>query len=230
MTISLMKCKSIMRTLILFLLVTTGLNSQTSIDQDAKNLLDRVSQSFEAAKRLSIDFELIIRFSESNQEIQKGKLLQDQERFRIQIGNQEIINNGEDIYMILKDQNIAQLNSAISSIESSEADLMNPRELMKMYKSGDYEYGIVGEEDVDGKRLVLVEFKPLDRYAEYSKMRIAIEKTNEQPVYFKIFNKDGTQYTLMMTKLDFRPTISDTSFKFNQSEYPGITLEDLRID
>lgn len=219
-----------MRILILFLLVATGLNAQTLVDQDAKNLLDRVSQSFEDAKRSSVDFELIIRFSESNQEIQKGKLLQDQERFRVQIGNQEIINNGEDIYMILKDQNIAQLNSASSSEESSEADLMNPRELMKMYKSGDYEYGIVGEEDVEGKRVVLVEFKPLDRYADYSKMRIAIEKTNDKPIYFKIFNKDGTQFTLKMIKLDFRPTISDNSFKFNQSDYPGITLEDLRID
>lgn len=219
-----------MRIFILIFLVATGLNAQTLVDQDAKDLLDRVSQSFEDAERLLVDFELIIRFSESNQESQKGKLLQDQERFRVQIGNQEIINNGEDIYMILKDQNIAQLNSASSSGESSEADLMNPRELMKMYKSGDYEYGIVGEEDVDGKRVVLVEFKPLDRYAEYSKMRIAIEKTNDQPVYFKIFNKDGTQYTLKMIKLDFRPTISDTSFKFNQSDYPGITLEDLRID
>lgn len=219
-----------MKILVVLVLAVCHLSAQVIQDQEAKNLLDRVSNKFEEQKKMSVDFELVIRFSQDNQEVQKGELLQDEDRFRVRIGNQEIINNGKDIYMILKDQNIAQLNSASSLDESTGNDLMNPRELMKMYKSGDYEYGIVGEEDVAGKRVILVEFKPKDRYAEYSKMRIAIDKNGENPNYFKIFNKDGTQYTLKLQKLNFKPAITSTSFQFIQSDYPGITLEDLRID
>ena len=201
---------------------------QSIVDQDAKRLLDKVSENFDKHKKLEVNFDLVVKLPEMENEVQKGHLLQDGDKYRVTIASQEILNNGNDIYIILKDQNIAQLNSVNSN--DSEQALLNPRELIKLYKSGDYEYAIVGEDDFKGERVVLIEFKPKDRFAEYSKLRIALNKETELPTYFKIFNKDGSQYTLDLYKFNFSPNITQASFEFNKSDYPGIRVEDLRID
>lgn len=203
--------------------------AQAIFDPEAKALLDKISKDFDNKQRLSVDFDLIITLPESKEEVQKGSLIQSNNQYRVVIANQEIINNGKEIYIILKDQKIAQLNSA-SSMESNSQDMLNPRALIKLYQNGEYEYAIVGQEDYDGKQVTLIEFKPKDKFAEYSKLRIAIDKTTNLPKYFKIFSKDGSRYTLKLKTFNFQPNITLNTFKYIASQYPGIKLEDLRID
>ena len=46
----------------------------------------------------------------------------------------------------------------------------------------------------------------------------------------KVFSKDGSRYTLKI--IDIRANMNYTSdvFAFDESKYPGIHVEDLRID
>lgn len=217
-----------MRYLVLFFLFPIMIFGQDIQDPKAKEILDNISAEFQKQSDLAVDFDLVIKFPEMLEEVQQGKLIQKGDKFFVSIDQQEIINNGSEIYMIMKDQNVAQINSIDNN--SGAQDILNPRKLIKEYSNGDYEYAIVGEDKVDEKRVTLIEFKPTDRFSEYSKMRIAIDQGNTMPYYFKIFGKDGSQYTLKMKNFDFNPSIKSDQFTFDKNNYEGIRVEDLRID
>lgn len=204
------------------------LGAQDIKDPKAKLLLDDLSNEFDKHSQLSVDFDLILKFPESLEETQQGKLIQSNDNFYISLDEQIIINNGSEIYMIMTDQNVAQINSIDEN--ASNQDILNPKKLIKEYNSGKYEFAIVGEDKIDNKRVTLIEFKPVDRFSEYSKMRIAIDQSNDLPYYFKIFGKDGSQYTLKMKSFNFNPSIEKGQFEFNKADYEGISVEDLRID
>lgn len=211
----------------LLLLPLFGL-SQESNDPEATLILDKLSSEISDYKRIHIDFDLIVDYPEALEETKSGKLIQDGTKFYVDIAEQEIINDGKDLYMIFKEDNTAQINS--SGSEGSGFDIFNPIDFINLYKSGEYIYGITGEEDINNERVILIEFKPIDRYSEFSKIRVAINKNKDFPKYLKIFNKDGSRITLIIQDFKLNASIDDSIFTFNKEKYPGIVVEDLRID
>ncbi|MDA9773864.1 outer membrane lipoprotein carrier protein LolA [Saprospiraceae bacterium] len=213
---------------LLFLLVPVLSFAQDSVDPEAKVILDKISTELNSNEKVQLMFDLTIKFPGADESIKEGKLVQDGDKFTVDVGAQTILCNGVDLYMINKEMKSAQL-SAASSMEDSQG-MMNPKQMLTMYDSGDYYYAITGEEDYKGKRVLNIEFKPKDRYAEFFKMRMAVDKETNKPIYIKLFNKDGSQFILELKSLIFPKSIDNSQFEFSTDAFPGISVEDLRID
>ncbi len=216
------------RFIILLLLVPVLSFAQDSIDPEAKIILDQISDKLKTNDQLTLDFDLTINFPGMDADKKKGRLIQKGSKFRVEVGPQIILSTGADLYMINMETQSAQL-SAASSMEASQG-MMNPKQMLTLYDNGDYFYAITGEEDYNGSRVLNIEFKPKDRYAEFSKMRMAVNKNTNDPVYLKLFNKDGSQFILDINTIDFRGSIDEDKFVFSERLFPNIQVEDLRID
>ena len=70
----------------------------------------------------------------------------------------------------------------------------------------------------------------MDRDSEYSKMRIQVNQKANRMKTMKIFAKDGSRYTMEVDAVTPNYKVSEEFFTFNPSNYPGIHIEDLRID
>jgi len=215
---------------ILYLLLFTPffLQAQDAIDPAAKLILDEISKKLNSSEAISLEFDLTIQFPGMDEDGQKGKLVQSGDKFKVNVGSQEILSNSKDVYIIDKESSSAQLNSA-AELEEGQG-LMNPKKLFTMYDSGDYFYAITGEDKIDNAIVNLIEFKPKDRYSEYSKLRMAVRKSDNQPVYLTLFNKDGSRFTITLNEIQYINTLGDDYFEFTKDKYSGIIVEDLRID
>jgi len=218
-----------MRLFLFLILVFPALElAQDSIDPNATIILDKISNNLNETERIELSFDLVIKFPGAEADIKEGTLVQDNDKFKIAVGEQTILSNGKDLYMINHPMKSAQLSEA-SAMDESQG-MMNPKQMLTMYDSGEYFYAITGEEDIEGVRVLNIEFKPKDRYAEFSKMRMAVNKKTNEPVYLKLFNKDGSQFIIEINDINLSPSIKKGTFEFSKTTYPGIVVEDLRID
>ena len=211
-----------MRTIILVILIAlqVPLSAQNG---NAKKMLDRLSEKYEAYRSFEISFDLEVKYPERPVQKQKAQIIQANQRFKFISEEQDIIGDGEDVYLFLKDRNEVQINDFD---DDDELGLMTPKDLLKEYDSGRFEYLLENETDTE----IFIVFKPLDRDSEFFKYRIAIDKQSEDFSKIDAYSKDGSQLLVTIASSSHNKEYNDEFFSFDTSLYPDIRIEDLRID
>ncbi len=226
-----------MKNLMLILLCTVFAFSCFAQDNDftsesdpkATALLKKISEEYKALKSMEVNFSLTIEIPEADVEVQEGKMAQQGDKYRMQMGGREIISNGSKLWLYMEDRNEVQIND-IDEDEDAES-IMSPNDLFNMYEKGEYIYALSAEFTEAGKTVQQVEFKPVDKYSEYTKLRLTIEKKGSKVKRMKVFGKDGSRYTLTIDKLLKDKAFAETYFVFNKSEYPeGVRINDMSMD
>jgi len=217
-----------MKKIILFtLLVATsiGLFAQESSDPATKAILEAMKSKVETYENIVVDFSLTIAFPEEDPEVQKGKLKLSGDQYHLNMGPQTIISDGETLWFYLKSRNEVQINDYE---ENEDGDIMSPKDIFKIYEKDDYIYALVFEGLEKGRAVQKIEFKPTDPDSEYSKMRMTLDKAKKELIRVKAFGKDGSRYTLTLDSFEANADLGINTFKFNESEYPEVQIEDLR--
>jgi len=120
----------------LLIALTTSLFAQ---DQVAKDVLDKLSASTKSYKNMTIDFDFIFENKAQNiNEKQKGTLVLQEDKFRLIMEDQTIINDGENQWIYLADMNEVQIME-----HDPEDEMMSPNKLFTIYEK-DYKYTYVG--------------------------------------------------------------------------------------
>jgi outer membrane lipoprotein-sorting protein len=161
-----------------------------------------------------------------SKETQKGKMQQKGDKYHVNLDDQEVICDGKSTWIYLKKNKEVQVNDASAS---SDANSLSPKSLLKIYQNGSFAYNLNGTGNENGKSVQFIEVKPLDRNADYSKLRLAADKNN-QITSLKVFNKDGSRYSLQLKKMNTSAKLADALFTFNAAQYPGVRVEDLRMN
>jgi outer membrane lipoprotein-sorting protein len=219
---------------IAFLIIVTNLNSQNSqllkasdSDPKAKKILDALKKDYNSYKSIEVNFELIIELSGQSKEVQTGKLIQQGEKYFVSISDQEVYCDGKSLWLYLKSMKEVQLNSAENGMSE---DFMSPKDMLRMYENGQYAYAITGEVVENGTNITQIEFKPLDKKSQYTKLRLSVNKKTNKATSLKIFSKDGSRYTLNIKNILPNKAYSSDVFVFNTKKHPSVRVEDLRID
>jgi outer membrane lipoprotein-sorting protein len=219
--------KKIVLSYLCFFLAGTLLFAQESSDANAQALLEKARKKYESYKNLEADFSLTIEPAEGKREIQKGKIWQSGDKYRIKLDQQEIVCDGKSSWLYLKRNKEVQINDADTQ---NDANSLSPKGLLRMYHSGNFLYFMGSSGTEGGKAVQYIEIKPVDRRSEYSKFRVAISKSNNQIVSMKTFNKDGSKFTMNISKLNTSKAIDSKKFIFDVAQYPGTHVEDLRTN
>ena len=196
-------------------------------DPKATQILDKIKKDYSKHKTSEVTFDLVIETPGSKAETQTGKLVQEGKKFVALMSDQEVYCDGKNVWYYLKDQKEVQINNYDPDMNK---DMVSPDQLLRVYENGEYNYSITGEEQVGNKNLVNIEFKPKGRSSQYSKIRIGVEKTTNQPNYIKVFSKNGAKYTLVIKNTSHDKMYKADYFVFNTKKVPGLHVEDLRID
>ena len=205
------------------------LKSQSGIGKDpqAKKILDKLKKGYENNKSTEVTFDLVLELPGQKTEKQQGKLIQSGKKFVALMSDQEVYSDGKYVWLYLKSQKEVQINNYDPEMKE---DFVSPEQLLRMYENGKYEYSITGEETIGNEKLTLIEFKPVEKNNQYSKIRLAVVKNGDKPNYIKVFSKDGSKYTLVIKSMVHNKTYASDAFVFNAKKYPGVHVEDLRID
>jgi len=206
-------------------LIQVSLISKTDQnDPKAQEILDAMSQKYKEMSSFKAKFTYTLENDNSKiKESSKGEILVKGGKFRLKLGDHEIINNGTTVWTYMKESN--EVN--ISSYEPDDDDL-NPTKIFTMYKKG-YKYILMSEHNESGKVFSTVDLEPIDRKnSTMSKVRIVINKKDKTVKSWKIFEKNGNRFGYVVDAFTPNQKVEDTEFTFDKSKYPGVTEVDLR--
>ena len=203
--------------LIVLILFTTNIYAQ---DEIAKSLLEKLSENAKNYDNISIEFDLMIENKNQNiSEKQEGIIEIAKEKFRLQLEDQFIINNGESQWIYLVDMNEVQI------INNSDLDeLMNPVNIFTIYER-DYKYNYVGASSENGLRIQNINLFPKTSN-EFIKINIEIDASKNQLRKIKIYDKNSGILTYILKKISTNTSLEP--FIFDVRDYKNIEIIDLR--
>lgn len=196
-------------------------------DPEAKAILDKLRKKFDAFNSVEADFTLEIQLPEQPKNVQKGTLIRQGDKYKLDLASQSVVSDGKALWLILHNNKEVQINN-VPDPDEVNGSLLTPEALFTFYENGKYVYQFVNEFVEKGKLVQHIEFKPLDEYSDYSKLRLVVDKRKNEIVSVTAFAKDGSRY--IFTIGEFRPNKSYAGnfFTFDKSKYPDYYVEDLR--
>jgi len=215
----------------LFVILSSSLLAQTSLgevsDPEAMKILDAVKNDFNLYAAHKYQFQLDIEYPGHEGSQVNGHLIQKGDNFVLDMDERKIISDNESVWVYLKERNEVQINDVEEDVEEGE-DLIKPSDIFKLIESGDFLFAISNHIFEDGRDITQIECKPLKTNSEYSKLRFSIIDKENDLKRVKVFYKDGSRMNMRIENhiKDFQTT--DKMFKFAESDYDGVIVEDLR--
>ncbi|MBC7885540.1 MAG: outer membrane lipoprotein carrier protein LolA [Saprospiraceae bacterium] len=202
-------------------------NSSKESDPKAKVLLDKLKKQFDSYKSMEVKFGMEIELPGQKKEIQNGIVIQDGKKYLIKMNDQEIYADGKTVWVYLKKNKEVQ----ITDMDVSEgSDQMSPKQMLRLYENKEFAYMISDERRVENQQLVDIEFKPLSKKSEYTKMRLTVDSKANKMVSLHVFSRDGSRYKLKVNDITANKKYEPGMFAFNPKAVPGVHIEDLRMD
>jgi len=203
--------------LVVLILITTNIYAQ---DEIAKSLLEELSANAKNYDNIYIEFNLMIENKNQNiNEKQEGIIEIAKEKFRLQLEDQFIVNNGESQWIYLVDMNEVQI---INNSDLNE--LMNPINIFTIYER-DYKYNYVGTTSENGLQIQNINlFQKTSK--EFIKINIEIDASKNQLRKIKIYDKNGGTLSYKIKKISVNTKLEP--FIFDTKNYADIEIIDLR--
>lgn len=208
-----------------FFLSILGYQSDKQLnDPTAKTLLDAVSKTYKGFSSIEANFSLTTYNPiQSKTTTQNGTVYLKGEKYKLLMGNQEIICDKQSVWTYLKDINEVQIND----YEANKEDI-TPSNMFTIYQN-DFNYMMNGEDLVEKTDCSVIDLMPKDKSKPFFKVRIWINKSGKYIKRMKIFDKNGNLYTYSVTTFKSKANLEDSFFKFDASKHPGVHIEDLRM-
>lgn len=198
-------------------------------DPEAKNILDKAAKQAASYKSISAEFDCVYEnLAEEKTENYSGTLLLKGNRFRIDVDKTTTFCDGKTRWAYLTESN----EVTISPIEVSNDDapedkfMSDPMSLYTIYRSG-FKYVMGDIEEIGGKTMQIVELAPENIKKPYFKIKYWFTPNNEL-YQIKCFQKDGTRFTLTLTKIQINQKIDDAALDFDVKKFPGVEVIDMR--
>ncbi len=195
-------------------------------DPEAKAVLDKLKAKFEGFTSVEAQFEIILEIPETPRERIVGNIIQSGEKFNVNMDERQVISDGETMWMIL--HNIEEVQIMDAEDFQEEENFMSPLDLMNIHESGEYIYVLLNEGYENGTLIQQIEFKPIDKDSEYSKIRITVDKKAQSIKRVKVFSKDGSRYTMTVNGWKSNQKYDALTFGFDEDKHFGYEIEDLK--
>jgi len=206
------------------LLFVTNLMAQQ--DPKAKEVLDKLSQTTKSYKSIQIEFSFTLENKKSNvNQTNEGEVVLKGKSYRLlmPVFSMEIFCDGTTIWSYLTEAKECN----ISGVDENDDGSLNPANIFTIYEKG-FNYSYVGEENLTGKAVHVLDLFPVDKSKEFVKVRLYVDKVKFQIAKAQTFNKDGNTYILVLKSMKTNVEFKDEYFKFDKSKYPGVEMNDMR--
>ena len=213
-------CVAVLMTTMFFTANAQAPKGMGSSDPEAKKILDAVSAKFKTFKSVQSNFTLKIE-NASNKVLgnKTGTVYMKGTRYRIKVAGQDIFSDGTNVWTV----DPAAKEITLTKLDPSN-NTITPQKLFTDFYNKDFLYKL----NSDAKGTQEIELTPIDKSKLFHKVIVFINKASKSISSTKIFEKAGNRYTYVVSGMTTNTNIADAMFTFNQKNYPGMELVDLR--
>ncbi len=209
-----------MKHIVLFAVaVMINFNVFGQYDPEALDILNAMSAKYKSMEAFSAEFtQEMINESVGLSEKLKGEIIVKDNMYYLKIADQEVFNNGEDMWNYNKD--IKEVTITPYDPNEQEISLNN---IFDIYQEG-FKYVLMGFTE-DGARII--DLDPESRDKSYYKIRMIINSQDELQK-FTVFERKGNQYVYTIEKFERLNNVPNSRFTFNLSKNPNVEVIDFR--
>ena len=160
------------RTYTLFLFLMFLGISVSGQDKKAAKILDKVTQAYDAATSITIDFDVIMKFPEEDAITYVSKVVESKGKWYFENEEQKIYQDGKDIWVYIPSKNEVQINDYDPA--ESEDYFVSPVSIIRQYKDGGHKYQISEKTSTT----TFIELIPTDEFSDYAKIRLMITNSS----------------------------------------------------
>ena len=192
----------------------------TQEEDNAKKLLDQVSEKMGAYTNMQLDFSTTLinkdaGIEEGDETPINGKIALKGEKYNLEYLGNTFIFDGNKLFVINHDDR----EITITDGDLSEDDgFIYPSKLLTFYQEG-YNYQMGQLELIDKKKIQFVELFPIDSDSEIIKVKLGIDLEFQHMYQLVQIGENGAITTLTINKLESNTSISDALFQFDQAKY-----------
>ena len=192
----------------------------TQEEDNAKKLLDQVSEKMGAYTNMQLDFSTTLinkdaGIEEGDEPPINGKIALKGEKYNLEYLGNTFIFDGNKLFVINHDDR----EITITDGDLSEDDgFIYPSKLLTFYQEG-YNYQMGQLELIDKKKIQFGELFPIDSDSEFIKVKLGIDLEFQHMYELGQIGENGAITTLTINKLESNTSISDALFQFDQAKY-----------
>lgn len=190
-------------------------------DPNALEILEAMSKKYKAIPSFEANLtSTLVNESEGIKEEFKGKITVKGEKFKLELEDQVIINNGTTVWTYIPSANEVTIDNF-----DPKSDDINPIKIFDIYKKG-FKYLYLGDKLEPGNDEV--DLVPEKKNAQYFKIKMMISKKDRSIQSWTMYDKSGNRYKYIITKFVPNAKADDAFFSFDAKKYPGVQSTDLR--
>ena len=196
-------------------LLVLVLCSSLAVAQDAKTLLDEVSQKVRSYDNIVISFKNTLNNAKQgvNQETRGDVTIKGDMYVLNMLGTTRIFNGKKVFNIVPEDDEVT-----ISNYNANEDKDITPSKMLTFYENG-YRYSKDIVQNVKGRKIQYIKLIPIDSNAEIKDILLGIDVQTKH--IYKLIQTDskGTKYTITVNSFKTNQPISDTLFSFDEAKY-----------
>jgi outer membrane lipoprotein-sorting protein len=198
-------------------------NAKVLSDPIADKILKNTNAKVNSQQDLTANFKKTLYKSVSSKEgiHYSGKIKLKKNKFYIDLDEQIIICNGKTIWNYLKKEKEVIISDydANESFSPEKIFLITQKDMKSKYEKSENVNGVVADK---------ITMFPLSNKLDYFKIEIWVDKNKSLPNQLKIYNRNGSVISYLITDLQFNGNLQDSNFEFNAQSYPGVEIIDNR--
>ncbi len=185
---------------------------------DAKKLLDEVSQKMGAYKNMSIGFSSKLINKEAgllDETPIRGHIVLSGEKYFLDYLGNEFIFDGKQLVVINKEEQ----EITITKGDMEEEDgFIYPSKLITFYKEG-YNFKMGKLKTISGRKIQFIELMPIDSKSAITKVLLGIDAKTKHIYNLKQIGKNGAETTFTIHKFKSNQKVPNILFSFDRKKY-----------
>jgi len=209
------------KVLVLLVFMVSSLSFAQS--NEAKQLLNDVSEKVKSYDNISIDFKYVLDNSQENiKQETRGDVVLKGEKFVLNILGITRLFNGKTLYSISpEDEEVT-----ISNEDFNDENTITPSKMLSFYEEG-YTYEIDIVQNVKGRKIQYVKLTPISSDAEIKSVLLGIDAQTKHIYNLIEIGINGTKTTLTVNSFKTNEQLSKTLFTFDESKYKDYYINKL---
>jgi outer membrane lipoprotein-sorting protein len=205
---------------IVFFLTVFGIINTSFAQNNAKTLLDQVSETMGAYTNMQISFVSSLShedagINEGDEDPISGKISLEGEKYNLEYLGNNFIFDGTKMYVINHEEKEIAINDGDFDVEDG---FIYPSKLLTFYKEG-YTFSMGKLRTVRGKKIQFVELTPIDSNSEIVKVELGIELETKHIYKLSQLGANSSKTTFVITSFKSNQTFPENTFTFSKEEY-----------
>ena len=207
--------------LVLLVLMVSSISFAQS--NEAKQLLNEVSEIVKGYDNISIDFKYALDNSEENiKQETRGDVVMEGDKFILNILGSTRLFDGKTFYTISpEDEEVT-----ISNENFNDENTITPSQMLSFYEEG-YTYKMDIVQNVKGRKIQYVKLTPISSDSEIKNILLGIDAQTKHIYNLIEIGNNGTKTTLTVNSFKTNEQLSKTLFTFDESKYKDYYINKL---